>query len=320
MPCFSCADGDCRLNIDVGLSLRCLHNIQASADKDHKLDDLKKNRLKLNSLKKDVVFFRKNLKKALKETQPCPICLGSVKAGFAAITQCGHIFCLSCIKRWTDTNERCPNCNDHLDSDTGWEMAAALPASVSGSTGAAFANKGTAHAANPHIARALSKYGSKIASVMMKLEDIRRKDPAAKCVLYCQFSSLRIVLKEAFEELQIKFLPLQGNPEQIRNILGEFQDVQSEKWLLLCSMDTQAAGTNLQVANHVVFVHPLYAENRDQVGAWEAQAIGRLYRPGQENVVEIHRLVTGDTIEREMHETARGDETTPPLWTQHFAL
>ena len=87
------------------------------------------------------------------------------------------------------------------------------------------------------------------------------------------------------------------------------------RWALLCSLGKQAAGTNLQVANHIVFVHPLLGRSDRQIGAWEAQAIGRCHRPGQQKRVEVHRFIAVNTLEAVLH-----SEREPRLWSTHFKL
>jgi SNF2 family DNA or RNA helicase len=69
---------------------------------------------------------------------------------------------------------------------------------------------------------------------------------------------------------------------------------------MLCSLELKAAGLNLQFANHIMFVHPFYSPNEKQANSWEAQAIGRLLRIGQENQVNIWRFISLDTIDQEL--------------------
>merc|ERR1712146_36420 len=60
------------------------------------------------------------------------------------------------------------------------------------------------------------------------------------------------------------------------------------------------SGTNLTAANHVVLVHPMDADSREEAVAFEMQAIGRVKRPGQTRKIHIWRFVTVGTIEEEI--------------------
>ena len=54
--------------------------------------------------------------------------------------------------------------------------------------------------------------------------------------------------------------------------------------MLMLSLAHAAAGTNLQMANHVVLVEPA-GQNKSHGAAIEAQAVGRCIRIGQKQLV-----------------------------------
>ncbi|XP_061716173.1 uncharacterized protein LOC133524270 isoform X2 [Cydia pomonella] len=50
-----------------------------------------------------------------KQIGECPICLDNLRKGSIASTNCGHVFCLDCIKQSLKTsNKRCPTCRKQL--------------------------------------------------------------------------------------------------------------------------------------------------------------------------------------------------------------
>jgi len=47
--------------------------------------------------------------------EPCAICLDEhVKEVLSRAKPCGHLFCLDCIKRWTDQSKKCPLCKQDM--------------------------------------------------------------------------------------------------------------------------------------------------------------------------------------------------------------
>jgi hypothetical protein len=136
---------------------------------------------------------------------------------------------------------------------------------------------------------------------------------------------------EAFLSFNFPCVSLEGGPEQLRSIIEKFQKGKSansgtstiassfglqsrpssssnvgssagaqQPSIMLCSLELKAAGLNLQCANHVIFVHPFFSSRADQASAWDAQAIGRVLRPGQLKNVNIWRFVTLETVEQDL--------------------
>ena len=104
----------------------------------------------------------------------------------------------------------------------------------------------------------------------------------------------------------------------VRAVLRRFGDpAQQSDYVLLSSLSKKAAGTNLQIANHIVFLHPFRAPNQTTVAAWEAQAIGRCQRPGQTKQVHVHKFFSRGTIEQAMANAAEADPEQS--WRTHFA-
>merc|ERR1712007_158138 len=54
------------------------------------------------------------------------------------------------------------------------------------------------------------KYGSKLASVVMKLRELRHEDPTAKVILFVQFEDLKRKVAAALAEFDIPSAQLQG--------------------------------------------------------------------------------------------------------------
>lgn len=173
-------------------------------------------------------------------------------------------------------------------------------------------------------------FGTKIAYIVSQIELILQVDPTAKLLIYCQWDSLKSKIMDAFNKLQLSYVCLEGRPETLRGILERFQSnglssntnttllttttsTINPTNIMLCSLELKAAGLNLQVANHIIFVHPFFSCNNKVTTAWEAQAIGRVLRPGQIKQVNIWRFIALDTIEQEILVKRNINE-----WKMHF--
>ena len=99
---------------------------------------------------------------------------------------------------------------------------------------------------------------------------------------WCSALPSALQVLEAFRKFGIGCLTLEGGPIQLRTVIDKFEaPSNTDDFVLMCSLQKKAAGTNLQCANHVLFVHPFFARSDEQCMAWEAQAIGRVQRYGQ---------------------------------------
>ena len=65
--------------------------------------------------------------------------------------------------------------------------------------------------------------------------------------------------------------------------------------VLIAQINAASEGLNIQAANHVVLFEPQLNP------AVEAQAVARAHRMGQINAVEVHRLLTPDSVEERLH-------------------
>lgn len=147
-----------------------------------------------------------------------------------------------------------------------------------------------------------SRYGTKLATVVRKLQEIREEDPTAKAIVFTQFDDLRRKVAAAFKEFGVPMLQLQGSVSLRDKTINEWQtNDASEQFVLLLSLAQSASGTNLTAASHVVLLHPMLATTRDIAMSYEMQAIGRVRRHGQQrNTVHVWRFVTLGTVEEAM--------------------
>ncbi|KAJ5628696.1 hypothetical protein N7490_010924 [Penicillium lividum] len=110
--------------------------------------------------------------------------------------------------------------------------------------------------------------------------------------------------KEDILKLIVRALELEGVPYitpktgQAEKSIDEFiKDASPFKVLVLPLGGAMAAGLNLQCANHVVFVSPLYTTTQHDYEAGMKQAIGRARRYGQKKTVHVYHMLVKFTAE-----------------------
>ncbi|PWZ01188.1 hypothetical protein BCV70DRAFT_159503 [Testicularia cyperi] len=191
---------------------------------------------------------------------------------------CGHSGCRDCVLREAYIG-KCP---------TDGCAALAKPTSIvqASSLGAEDDGKAT-------------RYGTKLALLCSLLKRIPRDERA---LVFCQFDTLTATVAEALGEYGISFVQLAGTAKRRSDLLEAYQDETGARVLLLNVDDESAAGSNLTVANHVIFVGPLLKQEQQQYDATMTQAIGRCVRYGQLKKVFVWRLITLDTIDQEILE------------------
>jgi site-specific DNA-cytosine methylase/superfamily II DNA or RNA helicase len=137
--------------------------------------------------------------------------------------------------------------------------------------------------------------GAKLGAAMDLLKEIGAK--CEQAIVFVQFSNQLSEVEAA--------LTAEGIPALVVHSDSEFQKIEEFKTsssdtavaLVLNTADRTASGSNLQNANHVIFLSPLLKSSQYDYAATMAQAIGRVRRHGQKRDVQVHRLVALDTID-----------------------
>eukprot|EP00981_Chlorochromonas_danica_P012919 scaffold5551_cov159-Ochromonas_danica.AAC.19 len=307
-------------------------------------DNLNATNLELHGLQSSLEYFEQTLQ-SLRTGQmlsDCPICLEKMVFGSCCMLPCGHVQCIPCAVQLATEMKICATCRQPIEV-RGWKVlqemdlddpeAATATAELirrqegnyelEGERGGAGLVRAvdTADEAYRHM-------GSKMAYLISQIKAILLTDPSARILVYCQWNTLKMKVREVMEAAQLSFATLEGHSEVIKEVLRRFNgrqthDSEEEEGgggggpkrlnILLCSLEAKAAGLNLQVAQHVMFVHPFFSLSAAQAAAWEAQAIGRVLRPGQQQVVHIWRFVSLQTIDQEIMVKRQMSS-----WKEHF--
>ncbi|PBP21728.1 Helicase-like transcription factor HLTF/DNA helicase RAD5, DEAD-box superfamily (ISS) [Diplocarpon rosae] len=132
-----------------------------------------------------------------------------------------------------------------------------------------------------------------------------------KILVFVQHEKTEKKVEEALRAANITFACLNKGVASASSTLKNFQDesVRSPRVLVMGTGDESAAGSNLTVARHIIFVQPLYTTGSTARQEYESamiQAIGRSRRHGQKLSVNVFELITTGTIEVDYQEFRRG--------------
>lgn len=256
---------------------------------------------------------------ALKQIQDeaeneCPICAEEPMVE-QTVTGCWHSACKKCLVDYIDHQRdkgelpRCFNCRETInahdifevvrhedDSDSIYEPSPSPPNASEPSTLAACQGSG------PRISlRRLNQPSSaKVTALLSHLKSVRRTDPAAKSVIFSQFTSFLDLLEPVLRGARIPFLRFDGSMSQkaraavLSKFAAEDNSAKIRGTVLLLSLRAGGVGLNLTAASRVFVMDPWWS------WAVEAQAIDRVHRMGQEKEVKVVRFVCSESIEEKM--------------------
>lgn len=209
------------------------------------------------------------------ESAECHGSLGS-EADVAVSAFCGHMVCRPCLERLREKHvNRCPapGCAAEMHS---YNLFAA---SKMGDL------------------RSLSHtpYGAKLDAAMDILETIQQKKEQA--ILFVQHANQIAEVKRALADRSIPAIIVENTTSAAAQIADFRSPTNTNTVIVLNASDETAAGSNLQNANHVIFLSPLLRDSQYGYEATMAQAVGRVRRHGQKRGIHIYRLVALDSID-----------------------
>jgi SNF2 family DNA or RNA helicase len=235
----------------------------------------------------------------------CPICLGTIEAS-AMVTECGHVFCTECMEMALTTNEhQCAVCRAAISRASVYRIA----------LGTVPTNPDEVQAADLVD---VDRYGSKIGALVKFIHE----HPGEKMLVFVQWTDLLKKVQQALQSLSVDTMAVRGNVFVRNTVLRKFKKTDTSN-VLLVSMEDAASGTNLTVAKHCVLLHPMdeWLSNPDRACAYERQAVGRVHRLGQENIVQVHRFLINDSVESSLpvRNPMEGDLKMPDVEQQNLA-
>ena len=208
-----------------------------------------------------------------------PHCHSSTSGDVAASGLCGHALCKDCHSHLQEQHQHtCPvkGCSSSMhDYHLLWK-------SRMGDL------RATSHA----------PYGAKIERAMDFLEEIQQKNEQA--ILFVQYKQQLDEVEQALADRGIPATVVGSKKTRHMNAgdqIQDFRDSSKNTVIVLNASDETAAGSNLQNANHVIFLSPLLRNTQYEYESTMAQAIGRVRRHGQKNKIFVYRIVALGTID-----------------------
>ncbi|NXP70429.1 HLTF factor, partial [Ramphastos sulfuratus] len=214
--------------------------------------------------------------------EECAVCLESLT--LPVITHCAHVFCKPCILeviRSEQPNAKCPLCRNELKVEHLVECP--LEEEADSSNGKRF-DQGWISS-------------SKINALMHALIELRRENPAAKCLVVSQFTTFLSLIENSLKESGFAFTRLDGSMAQKKRVeaIQCFQSSQAgSPTVMLLSLKAGGVGLNLTAASRVFLMDPAWNP------AAEDQCFDRCHRLGQKQNVVITKFIVKDSVEENM--------------------
>ncbi len=139
-----------------------------------------------------------------------------------------------------------------------------------------------------------TRYDTKVNELMAILEEFFTNDDTGKVVIFSQWKRMLDLVKEEMEDRDVGYQYLHGGVPSAKrgDLLKTFKE--DPNCHIFLSTDAGGVGLNLQAASLVINLdipwNPAVLEQR----------IARVWRMGQENVVQVINLVSAGTIEHRM--------------------
>jgi len=205
------------------------------------------------------------------------------------ITQCGHNFCYDCITSVLEIanyKKECPICRTPIDNSKIYKLD----------------NEDKEEPSNEIIDELTFKYGTKLAKLIRLCKTILN-DNKNKIIIFSQWDRLLSMIGSILKINDIDNVFCKGNVHQRNAAIMSFRkDAKKKKnatRVIMLSTENAASGTNLTEATHIIFMEPIKG-SISQVKSIEDQAIGRAVRLGQENQVNVYKLIIKDTVEEDI--------------------
>jgi SNF2 family DNA or RNA helicase len=224
------------------------------------------------------------------DSDSCGICMCEISGEDVGVTKCGHIFCYDCLKTSVHSTSKCPVCN--------------TPQKITDISMISF-EKPVFTVGNSEILKnkleLINKVGTKLTNLIYYLNSI-----PDHVIIFSQWDSLLRKVGDVLCEHGIKNVFCRGNVWTRDKAIREFSSDDKIKVIMLSS-ESAASGTNLTKASKVILLDPV-SGNYEYRRNMEWQAIGRAYRLGQQQKVEIVRFIIKDTVEEDIYRANKTED------------
>lgn len=231
----------------------------------------------------------------------CGICMGTITGNDVGVTKCGHIFCYNCLKQMVMKSNKCPTCLKPVKTNEIFMMS--YEKQDKNVTSQEIKDKNAL----------VNTVGTKLANLMIYIKSIKEK-----CIIFSQWDDLLKKVGGVLDTYGIRNVFCRGNvwtrDKAIRDFTSK-DDIQ----VIMLSSESAASGTNLTAASQVILLDPVYGSYEFRRNT-EWQAIGRAYRMGQTKPVTVVRFIIKDTVESEIYELNKLEDSKLNIKTDIFEL
>lgn len=225
------------------------------------------------------------LSKGQRPHAKCPGCKMDLSFDTMALSSiCGHVACVDCSRREAYQG-RCPEAGCYAD---------AKASSVVLASSLGVENK------------SVSAFGEKMSQLAALLRNRTLIPKDDRIILFVQYEGLLKKTAHALQSYGINFTRVEGSGKKRSSVLDAFQNKTSPRVLLLDVADESAAGSNLTVANHIIFLSSLVSRDQPEYDSTLQQARGRCIRFGQTKEVFIWRFIANLTIDEDIFDRREG--------------
>lgn len=242
---------------------------------------------------------------------PCAICFTDFRE-YLCLTTCRHIICDDCMSGIfaKGDNTTCPFCRTALRKCDINRVSLAslregngeLPEVVNPDS---FIQSEETKAKEQILQDDINKYGTKLANIIHKLNEILSDDASNRVIIFSQFDRMLEMIGTVLNIFKIKHVYIKGNVHVINKNIKLFKTDPNIRVVMLSS-ETCASGNNLTEATHIIFSNVLNSD-ANATRAIETQAIGRAVRLGQEKSVLVLRYMMVGTIEETYYDKNKYD-------------
>lgn len=237
---------------------------------------------------------------SVENEEVCPICQMNLEQQWYVLV-CGHVFCIECTNRLTDsqTECRCENClirnglnRRNIQCAMCREISRCDEIHLVGNKPVSDNAKNTR---DTEFELKGDSNSTKIEGIVKCIMKILHENPQEKCLVFSSYPNMLDLIQESLKANTINHRYLKEGFNSNKNLI----DFKTDKNLnvLLVPYSFGASGLNLIEATHIILVEPNL-----NVGQ-EAQAIGRIHRLGQNKRTFVHRFLIKNSIEDLIYNT-----------------
>lgn len=236
---------------------------------------------KINASWRSKLYMEKEVINAVKEKEvtECSVCCEDYsEQNRVHVTKCGHFYCGTCINLIFEQRKQCSVCRIPFNTRADIYVVSEPD----------------------KLSERIKKYGSKIAILISLLRNKFADPESGNVIIFSEYDALLTYVGQLLNTDGIKTLFMKGNTHMKNATIRKFKDrtkAEEERYrVLLLSSKRSAEGTNLTIANTIIFIDPIYGTLEERKSVIN-QAVGRSLRLNQTKDVDVIFLAMRDSIE-----------------------